>query len=1048
MQNKGAITFLAIILAIASIYQLSFTFATWRVKQKAQDYAKGDYQKEQMYLDSVANMVTYPLPRYTFKECQEREMNLGLDLKGGMNVVLEVSVSELIINLSDNNTNPTFREAIKRAKEKQKSTQDDFITLFYESFKEIDPNAQLSAVFGTYTLKDRIKFDTPDEDVLKVLREEAQDAIDNSLNVLRSRIDKFGVVQPSIQKLEGNSGKILVELPGVKDPKRVRKLLQGSANLQFWETYSFPEIYGYFYTANDKLKEIYNLTKKDSSSIDSSEGNSLIAKKDSLKKDTSESLLTVNDTIQKILTDSTNSVLKEKEGFEEYQKNFPLFAVLNLYLDQRNQPITGSVVGLSHFKDTAKVNEILRIPQIRTVFPKEIVFKWEVKAYDEKGEIFRLIALKSGRAGKPALEGNVIVQAREETDPVTGEWQVSMSMNSDGANKWALITRENVGKQIAIVLDDYVYSSPVVNQEITGGSSQISGNFTQEEATDLANILKSGKMEAPAIIIEEEVVGPSLGREAVNNGMLSFIIAFILVLVYMALYYNQAGLIANIALLVNVFLIFGILASLRAVLTLPGIAGIVLTMGMAVDANVIINERIREELRAGKGLKLAIKDGYKHALSAIIDGNLTTLITGIILYIFGHGPIKGFATTLVIGILTTLFTAIFISRIIITNRLEKNKNVKFSFKFTENILTKTKIDFIGIRKYSYIFSGLVILITIISLFVNGLNFGVDFKGGRTYVVKFDQPVKTDDITGVLQNAFVEAPEVKTYGKTDQIKVITKYLIDSPDANADNLAAQKLYEGLLAGKYIDNDVTLDLFTSGYVIDKDGKAIAALDSDNADKVLGLKSSQKVGPTIADDIKVGALWAFFFAMMGIFLYIFIRFRNWQFGLGGIAALFHDSMFVIGLYSLLYSIMPFSLEINQAFIAAVLTVIGYSINDTVIIYDRIREWINLGKSGDRKVLFNGAMNSTLGRTLNTSLTTLVVLFAIFIFGGESIRGFIFALTTGIIVGTYSSIFISAPIVYDTVKRKEKKAMIDKKKNREYLGSKKKEVTEGEAEV
>jgi SecD/SecF fusion protein len=1039
MQNKGAITFLAILLAIASIYQLSFTFATWRVKQQAQDYAKGDYQKEQMYLDSVANNVAYPLPRYTFRECQEREMNLGLDLKGGMNVILEVSISDLIINLSDNNPNPTFREAIKRAKIKQKSTQQDFITLFYESFKEIDPNAQLSAVFGTYSLKDRIKFDTSDEDVLKVLREEAQGAIDNSLNVLRSRIDKFGVVQPSIQKLEGNSGRILIELPGVKEPKRVRKLLQGTANLQFWETYYYPEVYGYFLTANEKLKEIYNLSDKDTTKTDSTQELNLLGKQDSLKKDTGESLLAIGDTTKvNPLIDNTNNELKEKEGFDQYQKDFPLFALLSPYLDQRNQPIEGSAVGFAHTKDTAKVNEILRMSKIKSVFPKEMFLKWEVKAFDDKGEYFRLVALKAKRAGKPALEGNVIVNARQETDPVTGEWQVSMTMNSDGANKWALITKENVGRQIAIVLDDYVYSSPVVNQEITGGSSQISGNFTQDEATDLANILKSGKLDAPAVIIEEEVIGPSLGKESVQNGMYSFILAFILVLIYMAFYYKGAGVVANVALITNIFLMFGVLASLRAVLTLPGIAGIVLTLGMAVDANVIIYERIKEELRLGKGLKLAISDGYKNAYSAIIDGNLTTLITGIILYIFGHGPIQGFATTLIIGILTSLFTAIFISRIIISSRLENNKPMTFSYKYSENVFKNVKFDFIGKRKIAYLISGTVIIVTIISLFTKGLNFGVDFQGGRTYIVQFHEPVVSEKVADALKVTFGDAPEVKAYGTDDQVKIVTKFMIDSDVENADDMAEQKLFEGLKNAGYIKEGISYEMFSESYTVDETGNYKLTADSDNDANVYGLKSSRKVGPTIADDIKTGALWALIFSILGIFVYIFIRFRNWQFGIGVVAALIHDAIFVIGMYSLLYTIMPFSLEVNQAFIAAVLTVIGYSVNDTVIIYDRIREYLQFSKSRTRKDIFNGAMNSTLGRTMNTSLTTLVVLFAIFAFGGEAIRGFIFALMIGIIVGTYSSIFVAAPFAYDTIKKKKEENALDKKKIREYLGGKK----------
>lgn len=1022
MQNKGVITFLAVLLAVASIYQLSFTYATWRVKKQAREYAKGDLNKERNYLDSVASVKAYPFPAYTFKECQDRELNLGLDLKGGMNVMLEVSVADLIVNLSDNNQNPTFKKAIILAKERQAKTQSDFITLFYEAFKEIDPKAQLSAIFGTYSMKDRIKHGTSDADVLKILRQEANDAIDNSLNVLRSRIDKFGVVQPSIQKLEGNSGRILIELPGVKEPKRVRKLLQGTANLQFWETYYYPEVYSYFMKANERLKglkAVKNEIKSDTLTVDSIKKDELLINVDTTKNDTTlqESLLGDSLNNDNPLLDKTNNNLTKKEGFDEYQKNYPLFAVLIPYLDKRNQPINSAAVGFAHMKDTAEVNRILSMKQIKSIFPKEMRLKWEVKAFDEKGELFKLIALKAKRAGKPALEGDVVVNAREQTDPVSGEWEVSMSMNAEGAGKWALITKENIGRQIAIVLDDYVYSYPVVNAEIRGGSSSISGHFSQEEAKDLANILKSGKLQAPALIIEEQVVGPSLGQQAVNHGMISFIFAFLLILIYMIFFYKTAGYIADIALIFNIFLIFGVLASLHAVLTLPGIAGIVLTIGMSVDANVLIYERIKEELALGKGLKLAVQDGYKNAYSAIIDSNLTTLITGIILFIFGHGPIKGFATTLIIGILTSLFSAIFITRLIFTARLAKNKTTAFYTKFTKNAFKNTKIDFIGKRKIFYLISGSIIILGLGSLFINGLNYGVDFKGGRTFVVKFDKPVNTQDIAKDLKVVFGETPKVKTYGTSDQVKIVTKFMVNSKATDADNIVEQKLFEGLKP--VLGPDVTLEKFLSDY----------------------RESSHKVGPTIADDIKVAALWAIFFSLIAIFLYIFVRFRNWQFGLGAIAALAHDVLIVIGLYSLLYNFMPFSLEINQAFIAAILTVVGYSVNDTVVVFDRIREYLQFSKTRDKKLLYNEALNSTLSRTFNTSVSTFIVLLAIFLFGGEAIQGFVFALLIGIVVGTYSSLFIATPVVFDSVKHKTVES-VSKQKNREYLGGKKKEKT------
>ncbi len=1045
MQNKGVITFLAVLLALASIYQLSFTYATYSVKKAAKEYAGGDYDKERNYLDSVSNIKAYPFPQYTFKECQEREINMGLDLKGGMNVILEVSVSELIVGLADDSRNETFTKAIALAKINQASATDDFVTLFYDAFKKIDQNLQLNAIFATYTLKDRINSNTTDEDVLKIIRQEAQDAIDNSLNVLRSRIDKFGVVQPTIQKLDGNSGRILIELPGVKEPKRVRKLLQGTANLQFWETYDFPEVYQYLYQANAKLKELNSINQKDTVVADTSDTADLIPdeKKSLLDTTITESLLLTNDSTQNPLLniDDSNAALKEKEGFEEFQKQNPLFALLIPYLDKNNQPISSATVGYSHFKDTAKVNEIFKMRQIKSIFPKELVLAWEVQPMefgaesDNQDNYFKLTALKSKRAGKPSLEGDVVVQARAQTDPNTGQWEVSMSMNAEATGKWAKITRDNIGNQVAIVLDGYVYSAPNVSNEISGGSSSISGNFGHDEAADLANILKSGKLQAPAVIIEEEVVGASLGQQAVNNGMMSFIIAFLVILVYMVFFYKTAGLVADIALITNILLIFGVLASLRAVLTLPGIAGIVLTIGMSVDANVLIFERIKEELKLGKGLKLALSDGYKNAYSAIIDANITTLITAIVLFIFGHGPIKGFATTLIIGILTSLFSAIFITRLIFAKRMAKGKGISFFTKMTENAFKNTNVNFIGKRKIAYIVSGIIIAFGLFSLVTKGLNLGVDFQGGRIYTVQFDKDVNTSEIAVSLQGAFKEAPEVKTYGSKDQVKIVTKFMVNSVDINADNVVEQKLYEGLKAGKFIGENVGQDEFLEGYVFE-DG--IAVINS-NAENVLGKVSSRKVGPTIADDIMVKSLWAVFFSLIAIFFYIFIRFRNWQYGLGALAALAHDVLLVLGLFSLLYNLMPFSMEINQAFIAAILTVVGYSVNDTVVVFDRIREFMQFSKTRDRKVVYNEALNSTLSRTFSTSLSTFVVLLAIFLFGGEAIQGFIFALMVGVIVGTYSSLFIATPVVYDTVKDKKVNAVV-KQKNREYLGGKKKE--------
>jgi SecD/SecF fusion protein len=1010
MQNKGIITIFAILLALASIYQLSFTFVSSQVKRQAAEYGQGDYDKELQYLDSMSNKEVYPLFGFTFKDCQQSEINLGLDLKGGMNVILEISVPDLVLNLADNNEDPTFRKAIKLARERQTESTDDFITLFYEAFKESDPNAQLAAIFGTYELKDRIKPNTPDDEVLDVLRTEAKDAVDNSLNVLRTRIDRYGVVQPNIQKLEGETGRIMIELPGVKDPKRVRKLLQGSANLQFWETYYYTEVYQSFYEADQKLAEIRRSEK--STAVNDTTQESAVSESDTTElnllsdtTDTSESLLDTDD----------DELIEE----QSMQHQNPLFSVLRPYINNENQPIQSAAVGYAHVSDTGEVNKILAHPSIKNLFPNNIQFAWEVKPFDiesqsgESEDYFRLIALKAKKGNNPALEGDVITNAREETDQTTGEWQVSMSMNAKGTQDWARITKENVGRQIAIVLDGYVYSYPVVNQEITGGSSSISGNFSQPEAKDLANILKSGKLDAPANIIEEEIVGPSLGEEAVNSGFISFLIAFIFVLIYMAFFYRGAGLVADIALIANIFFIFGVLASLNAVLTLPGIAGIVLTIGMSVDANVLIYERIKEELAVGKGLKLAVQDGYKNAYSAIIDANLTTLITGIILYVFGHGPIKGFATTLIIGILTSLFSAIFITRIIFTNYLKNRSEISFHSKLTKNAFKNTSFNFIDSKKVSYLISGTLIAVAVVSLAVQGLNLGVDFKGGRTYIIRFDQDVNTTQVAASLGESFNEAPSVKTYGQSNQVKIVTKFMVDDTVEGADSIAEAALFEGLKP--FLPEDINIDRFLE----------------DNR------QSSRKVGPTIAADIKVAALWAIVFSLLAIFLYIFSRFRNWQFGLGALAALVHDVLVVLGIYSLIHTFMPFSMEIGQSFIAAILTVVGYSVNDTVVVFDRIREYLKLNKSKKRKVVYNEALNSTLSRTFNTSISTIIVLLAIFIFGGETIRGFIFALIVGVVVGTYSSLFIATPVVFDTAKD-DNEERVEIKSKRDYRGKKK----------
>ena len=1005
MQNKGAIRFFAIALALACIYQLFFTYKTRQVESDAREYAQGDLVKENRYLDSVANETVYSflwvVKDYTYRQCQESEINLGLDLKGGMNVTLEVSVVDVIRSLAHYTTDSTFNKAINLTKSLQENSQEDFLTLFGQAFKQVDPNAKLAAFFISKDLN--INFNTPNDEVLKIIRKEADGAIDNSFNILRNRIDRFGVAQPNIQKLE-TTGRILIELPGVKDPERVRKLLQGTANLEFWETYQNPEIYPMLEKANTIIAEMEVSSKKVEASADTTEKSSLLAKLegDTTKADT---IAAPEDTtlslVEQLKTDTTKK--DSAQTPEQFRKNNPLFAVLYPSVDNEGRLTNSAVVGLAQAKDTSAVNSYLSLKQVKGLFPATLRFLWTYKPL-EKTNVFQLIAIKvTSRDQLAPLDGGAITSARVDFGSTNNKAEVSMSMDAEGSKIWARLTASNIGKQIAIVLDNYVYSFPVVNQEIKGGNSQISGDFTIEEAQDLANVLKSGKLPAPAQIIEEAIVGPSLGQESINAGLLSFIIAFILVLIYMQLYYNKAGLVANIALITNIFFLIGVLASLGAVLTLPGIAGIVLTMGMAVDANVIIYERIREEMRAGKGLKLAISDGYKNAYSAIIDGNVTTIITGIVLYVFGSGPVQGFATTLIIGILTSLFSAIFISRLVFEFGLSRNWKITFDNKYTRNFLLNTKINFIGMRKKLYVFSLVIIVAGVISMFVRGLSYSVDFTGGRTFVVRLDQDVKVNDVQASLKKEFSgEMPEVKTFGANNQIRITTKYMIEQNGLEVDSIIESKLFKAIKP--YYKEDITFSQFSM------------------TDKSIGIMSSQKVGPTIADDIKVAAVIAIIIALISIFVYIAIRFKNWQWGLGGITSLFHDTLVVLSFYSLLYGILPFNLDIDQAFIAAILTVIGYSINDTVIIFDRIREYRILHPRWEMKESINVAINSTLGRTLNTAGTTIVVLLAIFIFGGEVLRGFIFALLIGVAVGTYSSIFNATPVAYDFFMMRKKK--------------------------
>ncbi len=988
MQNKGAILTFAILLGLVSIYQLTFTWKSRQVEKRAVEYAQGDPDREYHYLDSMKGEVVYNIgvKKFTYKEVKELEMNLGLDLRGGMNVTLEISVVDIIRAMSNYNPDATFNAALAKAVELQKNSQKDFVTLFGETFEQMAPNARLASIFNTLELRERINFNSTNADVLKVIREETDAAIDNSFNILRTRIDRFGVAQPNIQQLQ-TKGRILVELPGVKDQARVRNLLQGSAMLEFWETYENQEVYPYMLAANQKIKEMQGTgaTAADTAATRQT------ATADTTK--TTESLL---NEMSGAKTDSAGV-----DNMADFRNEYPLFAVLNPSTDQQGQLYPGPVVGMAHVKDTAKVNAYLHDHQVSSIFPQNMKFRWTAKSVDKEGNYYRLIALKvNSRDGRAPLTGDVIVDARQDFDQLGSNPEVAMSMNSEGAKVWQRMTKENIGKSIAVVLDNYVRSYPTVQNEISGGRSSITGLESIEEAKDLANVLKSGKMPAPARIVEEEVVGPSLGKESINKGLMSFVAAFVMVLIYMLFFYSKkAGLTANIALLVNLFFLIGVLASLGAVLTLPGIAGIVLTMGMAVDANVIIYERIQEEIRAGKGISLAISDGYKNAYSAIIDGQVTTFLTGIILYMFGSGPIKGFATTLMIGILTSLFTAIFLTRIIFEWQMKSGKVITFTAKATKDILTSVKFPFIEKRKIAYTISGIMIVASIISIAVRGFDYGVDFQGGRTYTVRFDKDVKVAEISNVLADDFGgSAPEVKTFGSANQVRITTKYKIDDSGENADNEVETALYNGLKEGGYIGN-ATYEDFTTNYRL----------------------SSQKVGPTISDDIKKDAAIAITIALVMIFLYIMVRFPGWRYGAGGIISLVHDSITVLGIFSIFHGILPFSLEIDQAFIAAILTVIGYSINDTVIVYDRIREYLHIHPKRDLQVNMNDAMNHTLRRTMNTSFTTLIVLIVIFIFGGANIRGFIFALLVGIGVGTYSSVFVATPVVYDTVTRFKK---------------------------
>lgn len=1023
MQSKGIIRLVAILLGIACLWQLSFTLVTNLQEKKAKDYAEQAANRSQLdpsfskvgvedkafyldsirkvnnsrYIDSISSEKVYF--GYTYKDVKAKEINLGLDLKGGMNVMLQVQLENLVKALSGYNNSPEFNKAIEIAKQNSLNSRNDFITLFADAWKQVGKGQRLSQIFGTYEMRDRIHPESTDAEVLAVISEEAQSAVSNSFNVLRNRIDRFGVTQPNIQKL-GNSGRILVELPGVKEPERVRKLLQGTASLEFWATYDCTEIQPYLEEANKTLADII------------ANGDSTVTALATAPTaaDSAAKVATQAEAKQASAKSATDSVVaaqvkkqaKEAQANAANEKANPLFAVLQPSGFKNN-----ACIGFSNAADTAKVNRYFKLAQIADIFPPEFKAMWTVKpsTYVQGSNIFELVAIKStSRDGKAPLDGGVVTDARVEYGSSNrGEPSVSMTMNAEGANIWARMTKDNIGKQIAIVLDGMVYSYPSVNSEISGGSSSITGHFDVEEATDLANVLKSGKLPAPATIIQEQVVGPSLGSESIHAGLISFILAFLLVLIYMLLFYNGAGLAADAALLCNVLLLFGSLTSFGAVLTLPGIAGLVLTLGMAVDANVIIYERIKEEIAAGKGLSKAVADGYSNAYSAIIDGQVTTILTGLVLFLFGSGPVQGFATTLIIGIITSVFTSIFISRMIFDDRIQKGKNITFENNLTKNFLKHTHVDFIAKRKYSYTISGIVILIALVSMFTKGFTYGVDFTGGRTYVVRFDQPVSTESIRAAAMNEFEGSVEVKQFGGESQMKITTTYKVKDESTATDAEVEAKLFNAMKG--FYKETLTLDQFRS------------TLENPN-----GIISSDKVGPTIANDMKRNAIIAVILSLLVIFGYIAFRFKGWTWGLGGVSGLAHTAIIVIGFFSLFSGWLPFSLDVDQTFIAAILTIIGYAINDTVVIFDRIREFKTLHPNADFKMNANLALNSTLTRTVNTSGTTLVTMLAIAIFGGESIRGLSVALCLGVVIGTYASIFIATPIMYDATMHSMKK--------------------------
>ena len=989
MQNKGFVKIFAVALTVVCLFYLSFTFKTRSIENSA-----AQSQDEQAYLDSVMNKKVW-LGIYSYKECREMQIGLGLDLKGGMNVILEVSIPDVVKALANNSQDPLFTETLNAAKKRAVSSQENFVDIFAEEFaKTAGPDAKLSTFFATSNLKEKINSQTPNAEIVSVLKEEVNAAVANSFNVLRTRIDRFGVAQPNIQELAGKQGRIMVELPGIKEPERVRKLLQGSANLEFWETYYTTEIQDVLNRIDSRMAQIYADENPDEVKADEAPA-----------QDTAES----DDDLAKQLLDDASDVQAKSDAaqLEALRKSNPLFARLRPYPYQKGGEW---VAGIAHYSDTAEINRILNSPEAKAIMPRDLVFMWGVKPFSGAEQYFELYNIKNdNKNGQPDLTGDVVTEAKadfnDRHNPV-----VSMTMNTEGARKWAVLTRQNVNRGIAIVLDGFVYSAPNVNGEIPNGRSEISGNFTVEDTQDLANVLKSGKMPAPARIVQEDIVGPSLGQESIQKGFTSFIIAFIILMIYMCVIYGFVpGMIANGALLLNFFFTLGILTSFQAALTMSGIAGIVLTLGMAVDANVLIYERTKEELKGGKSVQAALTDGYKNAFSAIFDSNFTSIITGIILFNFGTGPIRGFATTLIIGIICSFFTAVFLTRLVYEHFLAKGKmqNLTFTTPFSKNMMQGTAVKFMEGAKTSFVIFGAAAIICIGFLATRGLSKSIDFEGGRNFVVQFEEPVEPEDVRDVLQNTFTEGSLQAIALGTDHktIRISTSYRIDEDSETIDAEIEEILYNALKNAGKLSSDLTLATF---------------IDRENRDGG-SIISSQKVGPSIAEDITRGAIISVILALIAIFLYILIRFRNVAYSVGAIFALCFDTLIIIGMYSICWGWMPFSLEIDQTFIGAVLTAIGYSINDKVVIFDRIREFTGLYPKRNRKQLFDDALNTTLARTINTSISTLIVLLAIFFLGGDSIRSFAFAMILGVVFGTCSSLFVAAPTAYLVMKKTKK---------------------------